>query len=98
MLLYVYYVSPVIERWGLVGLPLVCPQQTQDADPVLDQCWPAFATLAQHQTSTGSTPSDCLVSIFPVGFLCCQSVSNSFLSSALYHTGGQTRDVDPILD
>ena len=41
-----------------------------------------------------SAPS---VSVRAVSLLCCESVSHSFLSTALYRAGGQTRDVDPML-
>ena len=33
--------------------------QTRDVDPMLLQCWPPSATLAQHQTSTGLMPHVC---------------------------------------
>ena len=101
------YVSPLTESWGHIALPLsaqfvgsafVCafPPIVQGVKhETLTQYWanvgPPSATLAQHQTSTGSTSQS-------VSLCCGESVSDSFLPSAFYGTGGQTQDVDPMLD
>ena len=74
-----YYVSPLTERWGHVALPssaqfdrsaCVCalhPIMQAVKHETLTQCWanfgPPSATLAQHQTSTGSTLRVCWVSV-----------------------------------
>ena len=47
--------------------------------------------------SSALVHASCLLSL-SVCAACGESVSDSFLSSAFYGTGGQTRDIDPMLD
>ena len=69
----VLIMSPLSRRGGdmlVHPCPLVCPQQTGDADLSWSNAGPTSATLAQHQTSTCSTFRQ-----FVLGVFCAMSLS-----------------------
>ena len=74
----------------------VCPLSVPSKHATLTQTGPMLAHRLRRWPSIKPSLVQRL-SVCSVSLLCCESVSDSFLSTVFHRTGGQTRDVDPTL-